>query len=88
MIFLIQYDRRAGQIRSLQAFEDADRQKAESGRLDMELAGSSTDRAIEIVLLEARSEEDLRGTHRRYFESARELVQSGVDEGIASSRRD
>jgi hypothetical protein len=83
MVFLIRYDRRAGTITSLQAFHDIDRAIAESKRLEMELAGDLSSGSNEIVLLEAKSEADLRKTHRRYFESAQELVKSAADEAAS-----
>lgn len=86
MIFLIRYDRRAGKIVSFKAFDDADRSNAESTRLDLELSGTLSETDEEIVLLEAQSEADLRKTHRRYFESAQDLVKSAVDAAAAASR--
>ena len=88
MIFLIQYDRRAGKLTSMTAYKDADRQKAESRRLALELSSAGSTAGREIVLLEAASERAVRRTHRRYFESARELVKSAVDEANAASKRD
>lgn len=86
MIFLIQYDRRAGTIRSLEVFEDVDRQLAESTRLEMELSEVPLNGESEIVLLEAKSEADLRKTHRRYFESAQDLVKSAAEDAAAAAR--
>jgi hypothetical protein len=88
MVFLIRYDRRNGRIESLDAFDDTDRLKAEQTRLELELSQRSSRGASEIVLLEAKSEADLRKTHRRYFESARELVKSAVDAADSSNQPD
>lgn len=88
MIFLLRYDRRAGKLISFRAFDDVDRLMAESTRLDLELSGTVSETDEEIVLLEANSEADLRRTHRRYFESAQDLVKSAANEAAASSRMD
>jgi hypothetical protein len=71
MIFLIDYDKRAGAIRLFKAFRDAERQTAESLRLELEINGRAD---AEIVLLESESEATVRKTHARYFESASELL--------------
>jgi len=72
MIFLISYDRRLGQISALRAFDDAERQQAEQARLDLDL--SNVQGLSEVVLLEAETEENLRKTHRRYFESVSDIL--------------
>lgn len=69
MVFLIQYDRKLGSIVSLTPFEDGVRERAENARLDLELRLNNAGIEHEVVLLEAPSEEDLRRTHRRYFET-------------------
>lgn len=76
MIFLIEYDRDRGQIVSFRSFEDAERRKADDSRLLMELELNRLGKEREVVLLEAATEEDLRLTHRRYFEGLAELVDS------------
>ena len=75
MIFLIDYDKKRGLIRSFRSFADEDRACAERIRLEMEIA----DRAgSEVVILEAADEETLRKTHARYFKSAAELLRAGL----------
>jgi len=78
MIFLIEYSRRKGHIITLKRFDDQDLEKAANDRLQMELElnrrGTSDQ---EIVLLEATSEDDLRKTHRRYFENAAQIGSTG-----------
>jgi len=78
MIFLIEYSRRQGRIIMFKSFDDQDREKAANVRLEMELElnrrGTSDP---EVVLLEATSEEDLRKTHRRYFETAAQIGSTG-----------
>lgn len=73
MIYLIVFDRNKGKLEQFTAFENADRSKAEAIRLSLDLAQTQQDSEIEIVLLEAESEADVRLTHRRYFESLVEL---------------
>jgi hypothetical protein len=73
MIFLIDYDRRAAQIRVFRAFSDAERAKAEQLRLELEIQGRSD---AEVVLLESEDEDTVRKTHARYFQSASELLRA------------
>lgn len=79
MIFLIHYDRRAGAIKAFESFDDSELLKAESARRALEDSESGTT-DIEVVLLEARSEGELRKTHRRYFVSASDLLRTVADE--------
>lgn len=74
MLFLIEYDRIRGKIVSIQRFTDSERRTAESTRLTLELEINRRQTAHEVVLLEAVDETALRRTHRRYFESLRELA--------------
>ncbi|MBI2181276.1 MAG: hypothetical protein HYU31_10730 [Deltaproteobacteria bacterium] len=77
MIFLIQYNRPSGKIVRLKEFEDSQRRIAEDARLALELELIGKKDGDEVCLLEARSQEALRLTHRRYFESLRTLTASG-----------
>lgn len=74
MIFLIEYDRAIGHIVKLVKFSDSDRAKAEESRLELELSLKSKGIEHEVVLLDAMTEEALRQTHRRYFESLDDLA--------------
>jgi hypothetical protein len=76
MIFLVEYQRSAGKLVRLLRFDDADRERAERARLEVELRllGNAD---YEVVLLEADSEATLRRTHRRYFEDLRTLAETG-----------
>jgi hypothetical protein len=69
VIFLVEYDRAAGNLIQFRSFASAEIAAADSVRLQLEIdnIGSNTDR--EVVLLEADNEGQLRLTHRRYFES-------------------
>jgi hypothetical protein len=75
MIFLIQYDRSKARLIGIQEYADADREKADRTRLKLEL--DSLDRGVdmEILLFDSQSEEVLRQTHRRYFESAEQVLE-------------
>ena len=77
MIFLIHYNRSAGEIVKMKEFDDSERRGAEDARLALELELIGKKDGDEICLLEARSKEALRLTHRRYFESLRTLTASG-----------
>lgn len=76
MIFLIHYNKKAGEIVEMRQFNDADRHDAENARLakEIELRRAGIDN--EVILLEASSEEALRKTHRRYFENIKNLLTS------------
>jgi hypothetical protein len=76
MIFLLIYDRHRSEIVRLIKFEDTDRATAEHSRLEAELEFHRLKLSREVVLLEARSEQALRRTHRRYFENGRQIVAS------------
>jgi hypothetical protein len=74
MLFLIQYDRRAGQLVKLERFTDDQRLMASMARLDLEIDLRRRGERHEVVLLEAASEEALRKTHGRYFEDLEGLL--------------
>ena len=77
MIFLIQYDPQAGKIIYFETFRNDQGANADAARLEVELK-LQREGGIdhEVVLFEAESEEALRQTHRRYFESAGDLLRS------------
>lgn len=85
MIFLISYDRHLGVLKALRAFRDDERTEAESLRLSLELTDAVADENLEVVLLEAQSEEDLHKTHRRYFATASELAKTSADNATTAS---
>lgn len=74
MIFLIEYNRKKGEIVTLKPYSASHREDAESDRLKIELTLIRNKAAHEVVLLEANSEDHLRETHRRYFENIAEIA--------------
>ena len=74
MIFLIGYDRRKGQLVTSHTFEDSERKQAQDALLELELSLHGRGIEREVVLLEAASEEAVRLTHGRYFESLEQLA--------------
>ena len=74
MIFLMHYDPTKSRIIELRRFSDDERSRAEHERLQLEIAHQGERFAHEIVLLEASSEQALRRTHRRYFETLHDLT--------------
>ena len=74
MLFLIEYDRESGKIVTFRSFDDSEREDAEHLRLEKELELNRRGVEHEVVILEAPTEAAVRRTHRRYFESLRELV--------------
>ncbi len=73
MIFLIVYDRKAGIVRHLERFADADFDASGAARLALELEHRKAEH-LEIVEIESHDETTLRKTHARYFESAQRLA--------------
>lgn len=74
MIFLVEYNRSRGEIVTFREFPDSERGSAEEARLEMEIGLNRDEIEREVVILEAESEEALRRTHRRYFETLSELA--------------
>jgi hypothetical protein len=74
MIFLIQYDRKAGRIVTIQRYADDQRSLADRVRLELEIGLVRRRRKDEVVILDAASEAALRKTHRRYFEDLEALA--------------
>ena len=81
MVFLIDYDRKLGKV-NVTRFEDHDRAKAQAERLSIELSYRAAVMSVvrEVVLLEADDEKTLHRTHQRYFQSAKEIVDSMMDD--------
>jgi hypothetical protein len=78
MIFLLDYDRKSGQLREFKSYQDHERPKAQLERLGIELSAKDDvlSGAREVVLLEADDARVLYRTHQRYFSSVREIVAS------------
>ncbi|MFL6230346.1 MAG: hypothetical protein ACJ741_16360 [Pyrinomonadaceae bacterium] len=76
MVFLIEYERPTGKLITFMKFNDAERGAAEDARLEMELDLNRRGIEREVVLLIAETEEAVRRTHSRYFESLPELMAS------------
>jgi hypothetical protein len=74
MLFLIDYDRRAGRIVELRQYEDSQRAIAIEERRKLELGHNASGVERELVLLEAEDEAAIRQTHRRYFADLAELA--------------
>ena len=79
MIFLIQYDRHEGRMISIESFNDSERTKAQDLLLTLELQLNQNGNDKEVVLLEAASEEAVRRTHRRYFETLADLTATPIN---------
>ena len=72
---LLVFDRHDQRIISMQRFDD--RGEALEGRFEAERLHRG-DQTIEIVVLSGASEESIRRTHGRYFESAGELYRDAI----------
>jgi len=76
MIFLIEYNRSKGHVVTFKKFKNSDRLKAQNKRLEIELDLNHKGVNHEVVLLEAEKEAMIRRTHRRYFETPRQIAKS------------
>lgn len=80
MLFLIQYNRPAGQIVEIRDFPDTARADASAARLELELRLHRQGIQHEVVILEAHDQAALRLTHLRYFEGVRAIAESWLGE--------
>lgn len=72
-LFLVVYDRSRAHTVDLVRYEASQRRSALQARNDRELQELENPE-IEVVILEADSEDDLRRTHARYFDLAEEIA--------------
>lgn len=79
MIYLLHYNRGAGRLVSIREFTDDQRAEASESRLALEISLLCESNGHEVVLLEADSEDELKKTHRRYFESLQTMRAGGKD---------
>ena len=78
MIFLIEYNRQKELIVKFERFKNSERTKAESRRFQIELDLNRRRINHEVVLLEADTENGLRRTHKRYFQSLKESLKEKI----------
>jgi Ethanolamine utilization protein EutJ (predicted chaperonin) len=76
VIFLIDYERKGGCLRLFKSFKVEQRAEAQRERLEIELSLNGSRASREVVLLEAHDEQALHRTHQRYFQTAREILES------------
>lgn len=79
MIFLIHYDRASGKLVSIESYDDRDRALASDAKMNLEISLLGSNGSVEVVLLEAPSEEDLKETHSRYFKTLAQLKSAKED---------
>lgn len=70
-LYLIRYDRQTSQGEVVRCYRDDEHEAAAAALLELELTKPAH---IEVVILEADSEEAIRETHGRYFKTLRELA--------------
>lgn len=70
--YLLVFDRRRGVLERYEDFQD-DSRRAFRARIREE-AAHRPDQDVEVVVLSAGSEKELRATHSRYFRSAEEML--------------
>lgn len=71
--FLLVFNRRTGEMSDLREFD------AYVDAMNARFAAERTHRQepdVEVVVLTARSEQELRATHSRYFQTGRDLAQT------------
>lgn len=78
MIFLVEYERKSGEPAKVTEFPNELRHDAQQARLTIELTALGRNKEVEIVLLDAPSKATIRKTHRRYFESIGQILNSPV----------
>jgi hypothetical protein len=74
MIFLIEYNKKTGEVVTLRQFQDSEQSLAQKERLTTELDLNRRGMKHEVVLLEAADYDALLKTHNRYFSTLRELT--------------
>ena len=79
MLFLIEYDRSQRQLVTFKSYSSEQRQEAREARLELELHCNRLRISREIVILEARTEEQIRFTHGRYFYTLEQLLERMVE---------
>ena len=77
MIFLIRYDRLSGKA-TWKEYMDADTAEVQRDRLEAEMESAHKGTPLEIVVLRARTKDDLKQTHAKYFgdEALRENIRT------------
>ena len=78
MLFLIEYNREKGKTETFKTFDNANEDQANRERLALELALNRKNINNEAVLLRAASEDLLRHTHQRYFDSFEGITNSFI----------
>jgi hypothetical protein len=74
MIIVVSYDRKKGRVLRLERFSNDQRERAQTLRLELERGPGKENHEIEVVLLEAASEEALQRTHAKYFKTFHDIV--------------
>ncbi len=74
--FLIEYSRQEGVLVKFEKFSNLHQKEAQQKRFDLELDLNRKKIAHEVVILESASEESLRKSHRRYFDSLENFISS------------
>jgi hypothetical protein len=80
MLFLIEYERKEGNLRSMRTFADEAIEEVQDARLQLELDLQRRNVDHEVVLLEAPSAAALLKTHSRYFKSI-DAMRGQIDNG-------
>jgi hypothetical protein len=79
-LFVVVYDREHQQLLHLRKFSDAQRESAESFRMDEQRRSLREHLDREVVLFHASSEETLRRNHASYF--SKQQLRDNLDEAV------
>ena len=74
MIFLVEHNRSEGELVSFQEFPNSSRSLAEEAFLNLEIKLNRSNVEHEVVLLEAPNKTALLKTHRRYFDTLKQMI--------------
>jgi hypothetical protein len=74
MYFLLEYESGKGKLLSITSYSDDCSEQARKERLTMELKHHRAKNDVEAILLEAKDQQALHTTHRRYFDSMDQLA--------------
>ncbi|HYD09547.1 MAG TPA: hypothetical protein VEA78_05540 [Acidimicrobiales bacterium] len=73
--FLLAYDQKAGRLVSQEEFPEAELERAQDRRFELEQQHRGTP-GMEVVMLGAESIEQVKRTHRRYFMTVKEMLEA------------
>ena len=80
MLFLVEYNRKKGVLKTFKKFDDSEAFQAKKERLALELDLNQKNIIHEVVLFRANSEAEFRHTHSRYFDSLKIIANKMISD--------